>query len=108
MKVAPGAELALDGFTTADAIDLIVIDSATAGMGKLENATLAATGTLELGEIPAEGSFDISADLSGVANPAALAGWQVKVGTQVKSRWSARVTATGIHVSKPGSTLIFR
>ena len=108
VKVAPGAELVLDGFTAANAIDLIVVDSAAAGMGKLEHATLAAAGTLELREIPAEGSFDIPADLSGVVNPAALAGWQVKVGTQVKSRWSVRATATGIHVSKPGSMLTFR
>ena len=60
-------------------------------------------------DVQMEQSFVISSDFSGVPEYAKLNKWQVEIPGKPSTRYKiAGVTASGIRLSKPGTTILFR
>ena len=108
--VCSGATLRNESATNISVSNLVVDVS---GIGTLEGFDFAPNGVLTINGIAPDAHLDqmfvISSDFSGVSGYANISGWQVEISGRPSTRYKiAGVTATGIRLSKPGTTILFR
>ena len=108
--VHSGATLRNASATDISVTNLVVDVS---GSGTLEGFDFASNGVLTINGIAPDAQmeqmFVISADFSGVPEYANLHKWQVEIPGRPSTRYKiAGVTASGIRLSKPGTTILFR
>jgi hypothetical protein len=108
--VCSGATLRNESATDSSVSNLVVDVS---GSGTLEGFDFASNGVLTINGLspsaPMEQVLVIPADFSGVPGYASLNGWQVEIPGRPSTRYKiAGVTASGIRLSKPGTTILFR
>ena len=108
--VRSGATLRNESATDISVSNLVVDVS---GSGTLEGFDFASNGVLTINGLspsaPMEQVLVIPADFSGVPGYASLNGWQVEIPGRPSTRYKiAGVTASGIRLSKPGTTILCR
>ncbi len=105
-SVSDGAKLVAEGDPIE--IDALAFDCARTA-GTFENFTLAADGTLKVGNIPA-GARDVKLPiaLSDFDDADSLADWSVEVDGTATQKWFPRVSNGELHLCKRGLAILVR